>query len=128
MNRHARNFAEQIDILTPIGLIDIDHGIGTEGRYDASVPIGIANGAMMQQRIGGGIGGCQRFDIEAIEQCPRTKCFALQLLGNCIVDYPGVGAIKLEFDVKDIGDFIAGSRRRSVWRGRDANGRRQSAR
>ena len=52
----------------PVWHIESHYGIGTEGGKDISIPLALANGLMIFQRIRGRVGGAEGFDVEAFEE------------------------------------------------------------
>src|SRR5688572_4346739 len=72
-NIDIADFTEFIDVRFPIGRVEINDTIGTEGWEDASVPATLTNSLVMFECIRRCIGGAQDFDIEALEELARRK-------------------------------------------------------
>ena len=64
--------------------LGIDHRIGAIGGDDPAVPLAVANGAMVLERIERAFGGGQHLEAIAVEQRPRTEVVARQRLGDDI--------------------------------------------
>ena len=49
-------------------VLRIDDGVGTEGRDDAALPSGVANGLMVGERVQRRVGCGEHFDVEPLEE------------------------------------------------------------
>src|SRR3546814_12445392 len=53
--------------------IGIERGIGAVGGDDAATPAAVADRAVMVERVERPVGGCQRLDVEPLEQRARPE-------------------------------------------------------
>ena len=72
--------AERGDVCSKAGEFWIDNRIGAKRGQDARLPVGIANGLMIGERVDGRIGGGEDFKIESLEEGARQKLGSAELL------------------------------------------------
>src|SRR5690242_260818 len=74
----ASDFAESLEVIDEAHGVRIDDGIGAIRRDDSAFPAALANLYVMAQIIERRFGRRECFDVEAFEQCTRTKLRLLQ--------------------------------------------------
>src|SRR5215471_17001652 len=82
----ATYVAESVDLFAPIRTVDVDHPVRTKSRYHSAFPTRLFYSPVMFERVARGISRRQDFDVEALEQTPRSKLRPGELLGNVIIN------------------------------------------
>jgi len=94
-----------LDILPPIGRIQVDDPIGAKTGDDPAIPA-FADGLVQFEGIGRGIGGGKDFKVEAFEQGARRKFGLGQLFGNQVIKPVGIGGAGFFINPKDFTQFV----------------------
>ncbi len=82
--------AEHLDIGAEILEFGIDHAVRAEGGDDPAAPAALAHGAMMIERVGGGVGRRQDLDVEPLEQRARPERVLAETIRDHVVQPVGV--------------------------------------
>src|SRR6266496_4263553 len=103
---HARDLAQILN-LRGVASLNVDDSIRAKRWNYSPRPARGTDTLMVFQCSGSGIGRCQHFNMEALEQVARLEFGTLQSLVECIVDALRIGRVDLLFDTKDSVQFIA---------------------
>ena len=86
----AGDLAESGEVLAKVGGVGVDDGVGAEGGEDAAVPAGALDGLVVCERIEGGVGGGEGFDVKAIEEGSWEELRSFEGAVDGVVDFAAV--------------------------------------
>ena len=100
------DFAELFEVVLEAGVFGVDDCVGAEGGEDAALPAGGFDGLVVFERIEGGVGGGEDFDLEAVEEGAREELGRVELGGDDVVVLVGVFGREAFGQAEELGEGV----------------------